>query len=54
MIFKKGVIFLMFLMVVRDCINVIGMMKKKVRKKKVIFIVNFFIVKEIYGIVRFG
>lgn len=45
----------MDLFVHRDFIkSLIGMMKKKVRKKKATFITNLLTVKETYGIARFG
>lgn len=54
MTFKNGATFSIPSMVARDCTKAIGMMKKKVRKKKAICITNLFTVKETYGIARFG
>lgn len=54
MTFKNGATFSIPSTVARDCTNAIGMMKKKVRKKKATFITKFLTVKETYGIARFG
>lgn len=54
MTFKKGATFSIPSMVARVCTNAIGMMKKKVRKKKATLIANLLIVKETYGTARFA
>lgn len=52
--FKNGAFFLSPSILARDWTNVIGIMKKNVRKKKATPIMSFLIVSETYGIARFS
>ena len=51
--FRNGAAFSIPSRFARDCTNVMGIMKKKVRKKNATPIISLLTVSETYGIARF-
>ena len=51
--FRNGAAFSIPSMLARDCTNVMGIMKKKVRKKNATPIISLLTVSETYGMARF-